>query len=116
MRKLIVAVALGLAVASSGYAQTTSTAPAKPAAKMSILAKYKAAMAAKKAAAAKPTAATPAMTTGAMAKPMSTAKTSTTAPNGKPRTAISLQCSAQADSKGLHGKARDSFRRKCMKG
>ncbi|MBX9592130.1 MAG: hypothetical protein K2X43_22790 [Hyphomonadaceae bacterium] len=33
----------------------------------------------------------------------------------KPRTAISLDCSKQADAKGLHGKARKSFRAKCKR-
>jgi hypothetical protein len=33
----------------------------------------------------------------------------------KPRTAISIECSKQADAKGLHGKDRKTFRSKCMK-
>ena len=33
----------------------------------------------------------------------------------KPRTAESLECSKQADAKGLHGNARRSFRTKCKK-
>lgn len=33
----------------------------------------------------------------------------------KPRTAISIECSKQADAKGLHGKARHSFRNKCKR-
>jgi hypothetical protein len=33
-----------------------------------------------------------------------------------PRTAISLECSKQADAKGLHGKAREAFRNSCKKG
>jgi len=32
-----------------------------------------------------------------------------------PRTAVSLDCSKQADAKGLHGKARKSFRAKCKR-
>jgi hypothetical protein len=32
-----------------------------------------------------------------------------------PRTAISIECSKQADAKGLHGKARHSFRNKCKR-
>jgi hypothetical protein len=32
-----------------------------------------------------------------------------------PRTAISIDCSKQADTKGLHGKARRSFRNKCKR-
>ena len=33
----------------------------------------------------------------------------------KPRTAASLECSKQADAKGLHGKAREKFRSKCKR-
>ena len=33
----------------------------------------------------------------------------------KPRTAVSIECSKQADAKGLHGKARHSFRSKCKR-
>jgi hypothetical protein len=33
----------------------------------------------------------------------------------KPRTAIPIECSKQADAKGLHGKERKTFRSKCMK-
>jgi psiF repeat len=32
-----------------------------------------------------------------------------------PRTAASLECSRQADTKGLHGKARHAFRSKCKR-
>jgi len=32
-----------------------------------------------------------------------------------PRTAASIECSRQADAKGLHGKARHSFRSKCKR-
>jgi hypothetical protein len=32
-----------------------------------------------------------------------------------PRTAASLQCSQQADAKGLHGTARKHFRSRCMR-
>jgi len=35
---------------------------------------------------------------------------------GKPRTAASLECSKQADAKGLHGDARRKFRSECKKG
>src|SRR5262249_62386085 len=31
------------------------------------------------------------------------------------RSAASMECSKQADEKGLHGKARKSFRSKCLK-
>jgi len=33
----------------------------------------------------------------------------------KPRSAVSLDCSKQADEKGLHGKERHKFRSKCKR-
>jgi len=33
----------------------------------------------------------------------------------KPRTAASLECSKEADAKGLHGKERKKFRAECKK-
>ncbi|MBO0763961.1 MAG: phosphate starvation-inducible protein PsiF [Hyphomicrobiaceae bacterium] len=33
----------------------------------------------------------------------------------KQRTAASIECSSQADAKGLHGKARKQFRSRCMR-
>lgn len=33
----------------------------------------------------------------------------------KPRTAASLECSKEADAKGLHGKERKKFRSECMR-
>ena len=33
----------------------------------------------------------------------------------KPRTAASLECSKEAEAKGLHGKERRKFRRECKK-
>ena len=39
----------------------------------------------------------------------------TTKPAEKPRSEASIDCSKQADEKGLHGKARRHFRAKCMK-
>jgi len=44
-----------------------------------------------------------------------TSSTATTH-DGKPRTAVSLDCSKQADAKGLHGNDRKKFRSSCMKG
>ncbi|KQW18933.1 phosphate starvation-inducible protein PsiF [Afipia sp. Root123D2] len=58
------------------------------------------------------------------AKPAATApKAATTAPKAatttpkaaKPRTAASLECSKQADAKGLHGKERKKFRSECKR-
>jgi len=47
-------------------------------------------------------------------------KTETKAPAEKkaekPRTAESLECSKEADAKGLHGKERKKFRSECKKG
>lgn len=37
------------------------------------------------------------------------------AEKAKPRTAKSLECSKQADAKGLHGKERKKFRSECKK-
>ncbi|MGV1757626.1 PsiF family protein [Rhizobium sp. P44RR-XXIV] len=55
---------------------------------------------------------TPSATTAAPA-----AKSATTKPKAmKPaQTAVSKACSAQADAKGLHGKARAKFRSDCKK-
>jgi hypothetical protein len=33
----------------------------------------------------------------------------------KPRSAASVECSRQADAKGLHGKARKKFRKHCVR-
>jgi hypothetical protein len=33
----------------------------------------------------------------------------------KPRSAVSIDCSKQADAKGLHGKERHKFRSKCTR-
>ena len=56
---------------------------------------------------------------------MSSAYAQTTAPTAapaatekkaeKPRTAASLECSKEADAKGLHGKERKKFRSDCKK-
>ena len=35
--------------------------------------------------------------------------------SGKPRTAVSLQCSKDADAKGIHGKERKKFMSGCKK-
>lgn len=48
----------------------------------------------------------------------STAPTTTTAPAAKakaPRTAKSIECSKEADAKGLHGAERKKFREECKK-
>jgi hypothetical protein len=51
-------------------------------------------------------------TTPAPAASPAPAKTTTTA---KPRSPESLECSKQADEKGLKGKERKKFRKECMK-
>jgi hypothetical protein len=38
-----------------------------------------------------------------------------TKPQPKPRSTASLECSKQADEKGLHGKPRKTFRSQCLK-
>jgi CelD/BcsL family acetyltransferase involved in cellulose biosynthesis len=46
-----------------------------------------------------------------------TAAPSASAPAGKhPQSAHSLECSKEADAKGVHGKARKKFREECKKG
>jgi hypothetical protein len=35
--------------------------------------------------------------------------------SSKPRSAVSMECSKQADAKGLHGKERKQFRSECRK-
>lgn len=39
----------------------------------------------------------------------------TTVKGAKPRTAVSLACSGQADAKAVHGKARKTFMSSCKK-
>lgn len=51
----------------------------------------------------------------AAAATTTTAKTTTAKKASKPRSAASLECSKEADAKGLHGKARKKFRSSCMK-
>jgi hypothetical protein len=48
-------------------------------------------------------------------KPAAAAADKTTAKAKAPRTAKSLECSKQADAKGLHGKERKKFRSECKK-
>ena len=60
-----------------------------------------------------------AQTTPAPSAPSSTSAPTKMAPADKkadaPRTAASLECSKQADAKGLHGKERHKFRADCKK-
>jgi len=54
----------------------------------------------------------------AQAEPASTPGTAKTPPSATtkaPRSAKSIECSKQADAKGLHGKERRKFRRQCLK-
>jgi len=44
-----------------------------------------------------------------------TALAQTTKAPGKPRTPESIECSKQADAKGLHGQERKKFRAQCKK-
>jgi len=50
----------------------------------------------------------------APAAPMAPATSAAPAPS-KARSAVSLDCSKQADAKGLHGKERKTFRSECKK-
>jgi hypothetical protein len=55
-------------------------------------------------------------TAPAAAPAAKTAPATTTAPKAKTeRSAVSLECSKQADAKGLHGKERHKFRSTCKK-
>jgi hypothetical protein len=56
-----------------------------------------------------------AQTTAPAAKPAAApaSKMAPAAKTEKPRTAASLECSKEADAKGLHGKERKKFRSEC---
>jgi hypothetical protein len=56
-----------------------------------------------------------AQTPAATDKPAATAKPAAKTA-AKPRSAKSIECSKQADAKGLHGKERKKFRSECKKG
>jgi len=56
-----------------------------------------------------------AQTTAAPAAKSDTAAPAPAAKTAKPRTAESLECSKQADEKGLKGKERKKFRKQCIK-
>ena len=52
---------------------------------------------------------------GAAAFALSLGTSTAQAAVSKPHSAISLECSKEADAKGLHGKARKHFRAKCKR-
>ena len=118
MRLLILSSVLSLAMAGSALAApdastpaATKAAPAKP----GLMAKKPAARAAKVKKPAAMEAAAPAA--GAMtAKPAAATGVHRGGTPVANRSAISVSCSKQADTKGLHGKDREKFRRGCMKG
>ncbi|MGZ5872302.1 MAG: PsiF family protein [Bradyrhizobium sp.] len=56
-----------------------------------------------------------AQTAAPATKSDSAAPASTDKKAAKPRTAASLECSKEADAKGLHGKERKKFRSECKK-
>ncbi|EKS32676.1 PsiF family protein [Afipia clevelandensis] len=87
--RLLVTAATSLMLAGSALAQTTT--PATPA--------------------------TPSAKSAPASAPAKTAPTKAETPKAaKPeRTAVSLECSKQADAKGLHGKERKKFRSECKK-
>lgn len=113
MRTFFITAIAALALAGSASAQMTTKPADKPAAKATKMTPAKPA--------AKPAMAAPAPTTApAMAAETPKAKKTKTASTGsvgrKPMTPESKACSAQADTKGLHGKDREKFRRECLKG
>ena len=60
----------------------------------------------------------PALTQSAIARAAKSGTTSTAATDettSRPRSAESVECSKEADAKGLHGKARKRFRSECMR-
>jgi len=56
-----------------------------------------------------------AQTMAPTAKSESPAPAATDKKTSKPRTAASIECSKEADAKGLHGKERKKFRSDCKK-
>lgn len=96
------AMSLALAAAAFALGSTAYAADPAPAAKPATA--PAAAKPAAKPAAAKPVA------------PRKVGDNSASKPGAKPRTAISIDCSKQADAKGLHGKEREKFRAACKKG
>ncbi|MGC1302593.1 MAG: PsiF family protein [Caulobacteraceae bacterium] len=60
-------------------------------------------------------AAAPASTAAPMAARTTHTSSTATTHGGKPRTAESIDCSKQADAKGLHGNDRKKFRSSCVK-
>ena len=119
------------AMAVSGFAAFMVTSPAQALTSQECSAKYQAAKTAgtlagqkwndfrKAQCGADATAAAPAATPAAAPAKSDATKTETKAPAEKkaekPRTAASLECSKEADAKGLHGKERKKFRSECRK-
>jgi hypothetical protein len=56
-----------------------------------------------------------AQTAAPAAAPAATAPAATAPMAKKPHSAASLECSKEADAKGLHGKERKKFRSECKK-
>lgn len=103
MRTLILASIAALAIGGMAQAQTMTTSAAPKAATTSS--------------AKTPKAKTSAAMSSSAPSTMSSNTSSTKSSSGrKPMTAESKACSAQADTKNLHGKDRQKFRRACMKG
>lgn len=57
-----------------------------------------------------------ALLSGGVAHAQTATKSDKATTVAKPRTAKSIECSKQADAKGLHGKERKKFRSQCKKG
>ena len=108
---LITGAALALAATSVSAVAQTAAAPA--AAKPGMMARM---TAAHKAKAAAKTGTAPAVMAPAKAKSkMMMGHPAAGGANGQ-RSAISLACSSKADAAKLHGKPREAFRAKCMRG
>lgn len=107
--RIIVAAAAALCFTTSAFAADPTPMAAKP---MAAPAKAMAVP-------AKPMAAKSMVAKPVVAKPVvkrAVGANSATKSGAKPRTAISIDCSKQADAKGLHGKDREKFRESCKKG
>jgi hypothetical protein len=122
MNRLVLTAAIGLILAGGAFSASAQTATNTTTPTAAKAKKTKAAKTAEPAAKPATTTTAAAKPAAATAKPATTAAATTTAPKGHgggvkmaDRTPISIECSKQADAKGLHGKERQKFREGCMK-
>ncbi len=129
MKRVMLTTVIGLALAGGAFsvaAQTATNTATPAAAKTSKKAKPATTPAPAATPAAKPTTTTAAAKPAPATKPAKPATTAAASPSTAPkghgggvkmadRTPISIECSKQADAKGLHGKDRQKFREGCMK-